>query len=402
MDQNKKGFNRFLLTNTTKTLNLNLGNLFRKRVRIKMTKTPWPCMLARTALILLLMGCVKNPVSPEDENLSTGLDSFAQNIRLGRGMNLGNALEAPNEGDWGVTLQSEYFDLIKNAGFQSVRLPIRWSAHTTTNPPYIITTSFLQRVDWAIEQAFARKLAVVINIHHYEELMRSPALHKSRFLAIWEQLATHYKDYSGDLFFELLNEPNSLLTSDLWNQYLQEAIATIRQTNPGRILIVGPTNWYNISSLQNLKLPADDKSLIVAVHYYNPFQFTHQGAEWVAGSNAWLGTKWTSTSAERQAIQRDFFEAASWGAANKRPMNIGEFGAYSKADMPSRALWTEFVARTAEANSMSWHYWEFIAGFGVYNATTNDWNYPLLNALVPKTSQILTMTNVFQSTAVVD
>jgi hypothetical protein len=59
--------------------------------------------------------------------------------------------------------------------------------------------------------------------------------------------------------------------------------------------------------------------------------------------------------------------------------------------MQSRALWTEFVARTAEANGMSWHYWEFIAGFGVYNGVANDWNYPLLNALMPKTSPALTM-----------
>lgn len=31
-------------------------------------------------------------------------DLFALNARLGRGVNLGNALEAPGEGEWGVTL----------------------------------------------------------------------------------------------------------------------------------------------------------------------------------------------------------------------------------------------------------------------------------------------------------
>jgi endoglucanase len=129
----------------------------------------------------------------------------------------------------------------------------------------------------------------------------------------------------------------------------------------------------------------------VAVHYYNPFQFTHQGAEWVPGSDAWLGTRWSATPAQLQAIQREFSEAAAWSAANNRPLNIGEFGAYSKADMASRALWTEYVARIAESNGMSWHYWEFIAGFGVYNGTTNDWNYPLLYALIPKTSPALTV-----------
>jgi endoglucanase len=344
--------------------------------------------VAWAALVLLAAGCSENPVAPEDETAPADLAAFAQNARLGRGMNLGNALEAPNEGEWGVILKSEYFDLIKNAGFNSVRIPIRWSAHAAATAPYAIAADFLQRVDWAVEQALTRKLAVIINIHHYDELMDDPASQKARFLAIWQQLAAHYQNHSGDLFFELLNEPNGFLISNLWNQYLQEALATIRQTNPRRILIVGPANWYSISSLQTLELPAHDKSLIVAVHYYKPLDFTHQGAEWVPGSDAWLGTKWSGTPTQRQVILQDFAAAAAWGADHNRPLNVGEFGAYSKADMPSRALWTEFVARTAEANGMSWHYWEFIAGFGVYNRAANDWNYPLLNALIPARSYV--------------
>jgi len=337
------------------------------------------------ALIVLEIGCSKdNPMAPDDMTPPTGLNPYTVNARLGRGMNLGNALEAPNEGDWGVVLQSNYFDLIKNAGFNSVRIPIRWSTHATAASPFVITPAFLQRVDWAIQQAFARNLAVVINMHHYEEIMQSPAAHKERFLAIWTQLAEHYKNYSGDLVFEILNEPNASLTVQLWNQYVNEAITAIRQSNPGRTLMVGPANWYNVASLSSLALPVDDKNIIVSFHYYNPFQFTHQGAEWVSGSDAWLGATWTGTTAQKQAVTRDFSTAVSWGAANDRSLNVGEFGAYSRAAMSSRAAWTDFVARTAEANNMSWHYWEFISGFGAFNGPLNDWNYSLLYALVPK------------------
>src|SRR5574342_296855 len=98
----------------------------------------WPNLAAPLILVLLALGCSKkssNPLASNEETSPTGLDPFAQNARLGRGMNLGNALEAPNEGDWGVTLKSEYFELIKNAGFNSVRLPIRWSTHVSANPP---------------------------------------------------------------------------------------------------------------------------------------------------------------------------------------------------------------------------------------------------------------------------
>jgi len=46
-----------------------------------------------------------------------------------RGINIGNALEAPREGEWGVYIRDEYFRIIKEAGFDTVRIPIKWSAH---------------------------------------------------------------------------------------------------------------------------------------------------------------------------------------------------------------------------------------------------------------------------------
>src|SRR5690349_11190137 len=48
---------------------------------------------------------------------------------LRRGVNLGNMLEAPNEGDWGLTVQEEYLDRITEAGFDFIRLPVRWNTH---------------------------------------------------------------------------------------------------------------------------------------------------------------------------------------------------------------------------------------------------------------------------------
>ncbi len=53
-----------------------------------------------------------------------------------RGINFGNMLEAPNEGEWGLTVQEEYFDLVKEAGFDFVRLPVRWSTHAEQEWPY--------------------------------------------------------------------------------------------------------------------------------------------------------------------------------------------------------------------------------------------------------------------------
>src|SRR6185436_11835887 len=103
--------------------------------------------------------------------------SFAANRLLSPAINIGNALEAPREGEWGMTLKEEYFEAIAQAGFKGVRIPIRWSSHAAEQPPYTIAPSFFERVDWAIEQAVSRKLSVVINVHHYGELDQEPDKH---------------------------------------------------------------------------------------------------------------------------------------------------------------------------------------------------------------------------------
>ena len=184
------------------------------------------------------------------------------------------------------------------------------------------------------------------------------------------------------VFFEVLNEPNDKLTAEIWNDYLAEAIELIRQTNPNRTLIIGTAEWGGLGALEKLVLPEDDRNIIVTYHYYNPFQFTHQGAEWVSDSDQWLGKTWTGTANQKNAVNQEFDRAVLWAEQHNRPLFMGEFGAYRKADMPSRYSWTSYVARAAEQRDISWAYWEFCSGFGIYDSSSRQWN-SLLNALIP-------------------
>jgi len=312
-------------------------------------------------------------------------DSFFKELRpaFGRGVNL-SALEAPKEGDWGVVLKEEYFELIKSAGFDSVRIPVRWSAHAEASPPCRIDPEFLARIDWAVEQALSRRLEVVLNMHHYEEIFSKPDEHRERFTAIWRQIAEHYKDRPPALALELLNEPHDKLTAEKWNRTATETIAAIRAANPTRRIVVGPVGWNAIGELDTLVLPEQDRNLVVTVHYYSPFQFTHQGAGWVGGeASKWIGTKWTGTRAEKWAVARDLDKAIAWAVKHRRPIYLGEFGAYSKGDLESRARWTRFVADEAIARKMGLGYWEFCSGFGVYDPERRQWIEPLKEALLP-------------------
>jgi endoglucanase len=319
---------------------------------------------------------------PSTNAEAQAVDPFVAAKALGRGVNFGNALESPKEGEWGMVLEEKFFDLVKEGGFQSIRLPVRWSAHALVDAPYTIDEAFFKRIDWAVENATKRKLSIVINMHHYEALMTATEPNRPRFAALWRQIANRYKDAPGTVLFELCNEPNGM-PAGKWNTVLLEALAEVRKTNPGRNVVIGGVDWNSISKLSDLVLPESDKHIIGTFHYYSPHRFTHQGADWMEGSAAWLGTTWDKKSSRGAEIDFDFDRAAKWGQETGRPIWMGEFGSYSKADMASRELWTTYVRSEAERRGIAWAYWEFGAGFGVYDREAKAWVKEIKRSLVP-------------------
>lgn len=307
-------------------------------------------------------------------------DIFEVNRLLARTMNL-SALEAPTEGAWGPKLEERYFDLVKQKGFTAIRLPAKFSGYASIRPPFKIRRDFWLRIDWAIQRAKTRGLAIIIDLHHFDEIMGAQEYQKGRFLGMWRQIAERYKNQPESVIFELYNEPHGE-HEPYWNENLAAALAVVRESNPTRAVIVGPNGWNSASEFKNLKLP-DDPNLILTFHNYVPFKFTHQGASW-AGPDAtnWLGTTWTGTP-EQQAEVRQYLDLAlEYSKATNHPVFMGEFGAFNRADMNSRAAWTKFTREEAEARGFSWGYWEFNGGFGVYDWINERWREPLLNALI--------------------
>jgi len=223
---------------------------------------------------------------------------------LGRGINFGNSLEAPREGDWGVTLDASSFALVADAGFTHLRLPVSWAGYADAEAPYLIPdgadptidhpeyTNIWERVDWAIEQAEANGLSVIIDMHHYDEIHADPLAEQERFLAMWRQIAVRYADSGSHVLFELLNEPHQTFDVEpsLWNDLAARTLAVVRETNPDRAILIGPVGYNGIDRLSDLELP-DDPNIIATVHVYEPFEFTHQGAPWVDPVLP-VGTSW--------------------------------------------------------------------------------------------------------------
>ena len=325
-------------------------------------------------LLLTALTCLRSFAQSEP------LEAFEQNRRLGRGVNIIGYDPIWRARDQ-ARFQETHFRMLKEAGFQSVRINLHPFRHMEETNGWALRPAWLETLDWAVAKATTHGLQVILDFHEFNAMGENLGARKAPFLAFWKQLATHCRTAPNSVVFEILNEPNKALTPALWNQYLREALAIIRESNPTRTVIVGPAFWNSVDHLGELDLPADDRHLIVTVHYYKPMSFTHQGAPWSSEKDK-SGIAW-GTDAERKAVQDDFAKVSAWAKEHQRPILLGEFGAYDIAPMESRVRYTDFVCRTAEASGWSWAYWQFDSDFILWDMKLDKWVEPILHALIP-------------------
>jgi endoglucanase len=275
--------------------------------------------------------------------------------------------------------QTRHFKIIKDGGFNSVRINLYGFRHM--NEKLEIAPAWFETLDRLVAGALAANLHVVLDEHDYEACSKDAADCRARVLAFWTQVAEHYRKSPDAVMFEILNEPSRAM-DEHWNALLVEALAVIRKTNPTRNVLIGPAFWNNFSHLPKLELPANDRHIIVTVHYYLPMEFTHQGATWTPEYEKISGVRW-GTAAERAALESDFDGVQAWAKKNDRPIHLGEFGAFDKAPLEDRVAYTAAVARAAEKRGWAWSYWQFDSNFVVYLIDEDRWNEPIHRALVP-------------------
>jgi endoglucanase len=330
-----------------------------------------------------------------------------------RGINLGNRLEAPNEGDWGGVIASADFPFIARRGFDHVRIPIRFSGHALATAPYTIEPAFFQRIDTVLDQAAAANLAVVIDMHAYDELALNVTMHKDRFVSLWGQVAARYQQRPDTVAFELLNEPNGQLDST-WNDLLPPVIQTIRASNPHRLLIVDSVYWADPTRLAVLSLP-NDANLMASIHFYEPKLFTFQGMAWMgppylttgvafpgppntpivpvqaakdsAWSNQWFidyNSKPAATNPSGPAtIAAQLALILAYRQAQGRAVYNGEWGPQGGGALDSRVRLVTLVRRECEKAGIGWAIWEDPVNMKLFDSQAGTWLTGIVDALLP-------------------
>ena len=335
-----------------------------------------PFIFGITVLLIFMVSC---------QSGSKAVDAFEQNEKLGRGVNI-LGYDPIWDSFEKARFKEHHFKLIREAGFNTVRINLHPFRHMDSTT-FELREDWWKVLDWAVENALANDLMIILDMHEYYAMADDPVARKDMWLTFWKQVAERYQNSSDDVLFELLNEPNGKLNSELWNDFLLEGLAVVRNSNPHRTVIIGPAQYNQINQLDSLILPEKDRNIIVTIHYYSPMDFTHQGASW-AGRADLRDVRWLGTAEEKQAILDDFAKAQNWSKKHNRPLFLGEFGVYDKADMKSRTKYLSFVTSTVEDLGWSWAYWQFDSDFILYDIDNEHWIEPVLKALIPKTAGV--------------
>ena len=296
-----------------------------------------------------------------------------------RCINMGNALEADYEGEWGYTIREKDFHNIARAGFDTVRIPVRWDLKTAKYPPYAIEPALMQRVIDVVGQAQNAGLGVVLDVHHYRALMAEVNQKEAeRFLAIWAQISQAFAAAPPTVYFELLNEPTDADMGEL-NTLFAQALQIIRRTNPTRAVIMGGNGWNSIDTLGDVRFPRDPY-LVATYHDYDPHNFTHQGASWDENPPP-MGTTW-GTRNDKAALAEIIGRASSFKARTGLPVFVGEFGVINTVPDNQRAQWIRAKRKAMEQAGLSWCVWDYSAAFNSYDMSSERWKPQILDALV--------------------
>ncbi len=356
------------------------------------------CLMVLLALTL--------PVTRQDQaygqqdSASAMRTAFARAGHLKRGINASEWFaQSPN--DYSAARTNRYTDaqdiaLMARLGFDSVRLSI----DATPLEQYPrgadgLNAEFVARLDQAVDTMLADGLAVEIDVHpqeNYKQQLRTSDWAVDRLTMLWRRLAAHYATRDPErVFFEIMNEPE-VNDAYRWAGIQERVAAAVREAAPHNTIIATGPNYSDIVDLLAMH-PLADGNVIYNFHFYDPHEFTHQGAGW--GEAWWSYTHnipypaTESTMAElvkevpdaaskyklegywldrwdghRMRLLID--EAAAWGHANGVPLICNEFGAYrDHADEQSRMNWIRDVRTALEADGVGWAMWDYRGGFGV-------------------------------------
>ncbi len=327
--------------------------------------------------------------------LLSGFPQTGAQTKFSRGVNLTGWFQVSRARDIQFTMFTEKdIENIKLLGCDVIRLPIDLRDMTSGAPQFKIDTLLFNFLDSAV--TWCEKHEIYIILDNHSNTGTDPAV-ADTLTKVWGQMASHYKDRSGYVLYEVLNEPHSISTS-AWGDIQGKVINSIRTYDIRHTIVVGGSGWNSYNELQYLPVYADT-NLLYTFHFYDPMVFTHQGATWVTPSLAPLsGVPFPFNQAEMPVcpsvlkgtwVESDLNNYSTLGTPTRiyellnnavtfrsqRKVRIycGEFGSYMlNSNNDDRCRWYKTVRQYLENNDIPWTSWDYKGGFGIFTKGSNE------------------------------
>jgi endoglucanase len=327
----------------------------------------------------------------------TGMESNAVQLaaKMSLGWNIGNTLEAmggKSETYWGnPKITEDYVKFVKQSGFNAIRLPVSWNQYANQTTAQI-EIDWLNRVKEVVKYCIDNDIYVIVNIHwdggwlENNVSTEKQAENNLKQKALWEQIATHLRDFDEHLMFASANEPSVTKGSseqmDVLLSYHQAFIDAVRSTggkNAYRVLIVqGPNTDVEITNQLMTKMPTDSASnrLMAEIHYYTPWNFTgmtkdegwgNQFYYWGKNYHSTTDTVHNPTWGEEETVDEMFGLMKTQFVDKGIPLIVGEYGAQYRdkltgdaltLHLASRAYFLKYVTQQALAKGLVPFYWD--------------------------------------------
>ncbi len=334
-------------------------------------------------------GYNNNPAAPDISGMSSDATELAGKMKIG--WNIGNSLECTGgETNWGNPLiTNALVQLVKQSGFDAVRLPCSWYQYS--NPATAeIDATWLYRVKEVVQYCVDNGLYVILNIHWDGGWLENNCtpdkqeINNARLRAFWEQIATTLRDFDEHLLFAGTNEPNVDQASQMQvlYSYHQTFINAVRSTggrNAYRVLVVqGPST--DIAKTHELMsaMPLDNVAnrMMAEIHYYTPWNFCgltkdeswgNQFFYWGNGYHYAGDPAHNATWGEEETVIYNFGLMKQQFVDKGIPVILGEFGAMRRTDLSgdaltqhlaSRAYYHKYITQKAIATGLIPFYWD--------------------------------------------
>jgi endoglucanase len=303
------------------------------------------------------------------------------------------------------------FKLLKKLGFKSIRLPVAFEYFEDQHIPI---EQLFSHIDNIVKQCSLYGFKLIIDYQYGDFNENNYLVETPRIIDLWLKLTKRYKRVSGDkLFFELYNEPPHM-DPQIWKDAAYNIVTAVRKIDKQRTLIIGSSNYNSIYELSRFVRLADE-NIIYTFHFYEPFLFTHQGAEWVGDQESTIGVpfpynaekfpiinpKAKNTDGEKnfaeyhidgneQSVRDKLQIVKNWSDKYDVPIICGEYGVYNKyADLDSRCRYIKTVRATLKILKIPGILWDYNTNFSIFNGDPSIENLPgcmkdALNNIDPK------------------